>query len=189
MGPANGRRRYIITSSLTGWGHTQNDPEVSKVTLVEIDGYQVDNKSLGIYCLYSQSGRTSFRAISWCLEATRFDCKLFQSLRNLTGTSAEALSRCLSGSSVEFQNDTIIMTSILAASSLHEILHIFNTNNLSKFKFIILVQIYLRIRVLLVSWFLIDMICQRRYQNDVFMEFYARYDEDFGARSMYHRQG
>ena len=26
MGPANKRRRYDLTSSLTGWAHTQNDP-------------------------------------------------------------------------------------------------------------------------------------------------------------------
>ena len=24
--PANGRRRYIVTSSLIGWAHSQNDP-------------------------------------------------------------------------------------------------------------------------------------------------------------------
>ena len=26
MRPANGRRRYIVTSSLIGWAHIQNDP-------------------------------------------------------------------------------------------------------------------------------------------------------------------
>ena len=26
MGSANERRRYIVTSSLIGWAHTQNDP-------------------------------------------------------------------------------------------------------------------------------------------------------------------
>ena len=30
MRPANERRRYIVTSSLIGWAHTQNDPSLSK---------------------------------------------------------------------------------------------------------------------------------------------------------------
>ena len=46
--------------------------------------------------LYSLSGRTSYRKISWSIEATRFGFRLFQSLRNLTGTSAAVLPRCLS---------------------------------------------------------------------------------------------
>ena len=29
MGSANERRRYIVTSSLIGWAHTQNDPCIS----------------------------------------------------------------------------------------------------------------------------------------------------------------
>ena len=46
--------------------------------------------------LYSLSGRTSYRKISWSLEAARFGFKLFQSLWHLTGTSAAQLPRCLS---------------------------------------------------------------------------------------------
>ena len=46
--------------------------------------------------LYSLSGKTSYRKISWSLEAARFEFRLFQSLWNLTGTSAAALPRCLS---------------------------------------------------------------------------------------------
>ena len=46
--------------------------------------------------LYSLSGKTSYRKISWSLEAARFGFRLFQSLWNLTGTSAAALPRCLS---------------------------------------------------------------------------------------------
>ena len=45
--------------------------------------------------LYSLSGETSYCKISWSLEAARFEFRLFQSLWNLTGTSA-ALPRCLS---------------------------------------------------------------------------------------------
>ena len=46
--------------------------------------------------LYSLSGKTSYRKISWSLEAARFGLKLFQSLCNLAGTSAALLPRCLS---------------------------------------------------------------------------------------------
>ena len=46
--------------------------------------------------LYLLSGRTSYRKISWSLEAARFGIKLFQSLWNLAGTSAALLPRCLS---------------------------------------------------------------------------------------------
>ena len=46
--------------------------------------------------LYSLSGKTSYRKISWSLEAARFGFGLFQLLWNLTGISAAALSRCLS---------------------------------------------------------------------------------------------
>ena len=52
-----------------------------------------DKSPLG---LYSLSGKTSYRKISWSLEAARFGFKLFQSLWNLTGTSAALLPRCLS---------------------------------------------------------------------------------------------
>ena len=46
--------------------------------------------------LYSLSGKTSYRKISWSLEAARFGSKLFQSLWNWAGTSAALLLRCLS---------------------------------------------------------------------------------------------
>ena len=65
--------------------------------------------------LYSLSGKTSYRKISWSLEPARFGFKLFQSLWNLTGTSAAA------EVPVKFQSDTTIATSILAASWLNEI--------------------------------------------------------------------
>ena len=63
----------------------------------------VDNNHIkiwGLVCqkqgLYSLSGKTSYRKISWSLEAARFGIKLFQSLWNLAGTSAALLPRCLS---------------------------------------------------------------------------------------------
>ena len=46
--------------------------------------------------LYSLSGKTSYRKISWSLEAARFGFNLFQSRWNLAGTSAALLPRCLS---------------------------------------------------------------------------------------------
>ena len=46
--------------------------------------------------LYSLSGKTSYRKISWSLEAARFGFKLLQSLWNLAGTSAALLPMCLS---------------------------------------------------------------------------------------------
>ena len=46
--------------------------------------------------LYSLSGKTSHRKISWSLEAASFGFKLFQSPWNLAGTSAALLPRCLS---------------------------------------------------------------------------------------------
>ena len=47
---------------------------------------------------YSLSGWTSYRKISWSLEAAEFGFRLSQSLGNMTGTSAAALPRCLSNS-------------------------------------------------------------------------------------------
>ena len=58
------------------------------------------NQCTGLYTchqgLYSLSSKTSYRKISWSLEAARFGFRLFQSLWNLTGTSAAALPWCLS---------------------------------------------------------------------------------------------
>ena len=61
--------------------------------LLSVSYYGWDIRTLG---LYSLSGKTSYRKISWSLEAARFGFKLFQSLWNLAGTSAALLPRCLS---------------------------------------------------------------------------------------------
>ena len=45
--------------------------------------------------LYSLSGKTSYRQISWSLEAARLDVAMVVSLWNLTGTSAASLPRYL----------------------------------------------------------------------------------------------
>ena len=47
-------------------------------------------------CLYPLSGKTSYRKISWSLEAARIGFKFFQLLWHLAGTSAALLPRCLS---------------------------------------------------------------------------------------------
>ena len=71
-----------------------------------------------VHGLYSLSGETSYRKISWSLEATRFGFKLFQSLWNLTGMH---LGSSAAEMTVKFQSDTIIITSNLGALRLHEI--------------------------------------------------------------------
>ena len=48
MHPVNGRRRYIVTSSLIGWAHAQNDPcyrdcfNIIKMSVIQIKSY--DNR-------------------------------------------------------------------------------------------------------------------------------------------------
>ena len=54
--------------------------------------------------------------ISWSIVAVRFGLRLFQLLRNLRGASAVALL-------VQFQSVTVIITSYLASSRLHESYH------------------------------------------------------------------
>ena len=52
--------------------------------------YQIILHSEMTLGLCSLNGKTSYRKISWSLEAARFEFKLFQSLWNLAGTSAAA---------------------------------------------------------------------------------------------------
>ena len=59
--------------------------------------------------LYSLSGKASYRKISLSFEAARSESGLFRSLWNLTGTSAAVLPK------------TIVLTSHLVASRLHDI--------------------------------------------------------------------
>ena len=67
-----------------------------KSSNIGLENYLVRNHILFTQSLYSLSGKTSYRKISWSLEAARFGFKLFQSLWNLTGTSAALQPRCLS---------------------------------------------------------------------------------------------
>ena len=59
-----------------------------------IDGGSVAcPKSMFTQGLYSLSGKTPYRQISWIIEAARLDVAIVISLWNLTGTSAAALAR------------------------------------------------------------------------------------------------
>ena len=66
----------------------------------------LENVRLQHQGLHSLSSKTYYCKISWSLEATRFMFRLFQSLWNLTGTSAAVLP-------VKFQSDTNIIISNL----------------------------------------------------------------------------
>ena len=59
------------------------------------DVYNPQIYRIAIMGLYSLSGKTSYRQISWSLEATRLDVAMVVSLWILTGTSATALPRYL----------------------------------------------------------------------------------------------
>ena len=70
---------------------------VNTVTMEQIDGLVQErrNSIAKAQGLYSLSGKTSYRQISWSLEAARLDVAMVVSLWNLTGTSAAALPRYL----------------------------------------------------------------------------------------------
>ena len=68
----------------------------SKMPCIDGLAHNYSNSIAKILGLYSLSGKTSYRKISWSLEAAGFGFKLFQSLWNLAGTSAALLPRCLS---------------------------------------------------------------------------------------------
>ena len=57
--------------------------------------HQMSCNDLAHQGLYSPSGETPYRQISWSLEAARLDVAMVVSLWNLTGTSAAALPRYL----------------------------------------------------------------------------------------------
>ena len=62
--------------------------------------------------LYSLSDKTSYRKISWSLEAASFGFKLFLSLWNLTATSAAALKRRLSNFGAILRNLTGVSSAL-----------------------------------------------------------------------------
>ena len=95
--------------------YSELSPLITRYNITRYCTKQDNNTHQG---LYSLSGRTSYRKISWSLEAARFGFRLFLSLRNLTSNSA---GRCAAELPVKCRSDTIIVTSNLAASRLHEI--------------------------------------------------------------------
>ena len=70
---------------------------------------------INIQGLYSLSGKTSYRQISWSLEASRLDVAMVVSLWKLTGSSAAEVP-------AKFHSDWKSLDPNLAASRLHEIL-------------------------------------------------------------------
>ena len=66
---------------------------VSDRCLIDVDQVYCPRDFQG---LYSLRGRTSYRKISWSLEATRLDVIMLVSLWNLTSIAAALLPRCLS---------------------------------------------------------------------------------------------
>ena len=92
----------------------QNIENALTVSCWQIWGLIIVNFTHIPQCLYSLSGKTSYSKISWNLVAPRFGFRLFQSLWNLTGSSAAEMP-------VKFQSDTIVIAYNLAALRLCEI--------------------------------------------------------------------
>ena len=81
----------VIVSISRDWSELSS---ITKVLQLAGRGFQVItlHTTLG---LYSLSRKTSYRQISWSLEAVRLDVIMIASLWNLTGISAALLPRCL----------------------------------------------------------------------------------------------
>ena len=60
-----------------------------------INKYCLCQPAVHLQGLYSVSGKTSYRKISWSLEAARLNVTMLLSLWNLTGISVALLARCL----------------------------------------------------------------------------------------------
>ena len=60
-----------------------------------INKYCLCQPAVHLQGLYSVSGKTSYRKISWSLEAARLNVMMLLSLWNLTGISVALLARCL----------------------------------------------------------------------------------------------
>ena len=95
---------HIIQSSFTGIGALA-ELNLGLLMLLCNDVFHWLGASLELNCirasdatqgLYSLSGKTSYRQISWSLEAARLDVAIIVSFWNLTGTSAAAVPRYLS---------------------------------------------------------------------------------------------
>ena len=83
--------KYIYTSHTTLF---QTAAEISQ-DITEVREFRLHQLQAMPQGLYSLSGKTSYRQISWSLKAARLDVAMGVSLWNLTGTSAAALPRYL----------------------------------------------------------------------------------------------
>ena len=101
---------WFETPSRPLWRHCNDDP-----IFIDESSPRLRLKLQG---LYSLSGQTSYRKISWSLEAAWLDIITITSLWHFTGISAAALPRCLS----KFQSDWKSLNPNLVTSILLEIL-------------------------------------------------------------------
>ena len=75
------------------WGHLLLSYAIlPRLSLHHVNKEHSHERSPMTQGLYSLSGKTSYRQISWSIEAARLDVAMVVSLWNLTGTSAAALS-------------------------------------------------------------------------------------------------
>ena len=97
-------RNYSLLDAYLRWSHGKchSANVVSKIhgMYIPCDMHTVLFCFVLFWCghvsLYSLSGKTSCRQISWCLKAARLDVMMIVSLWNLTGISVALLPRCLS---------------------------------------------------------------------------------------------
>ena len=75
----------IIYASEAAWYATQNARITSKDTALWL---RYNTAIQWALCLYSLSGKTSYRKMSWSLEAARLDVIMIAPLWNLTGSAA-----------------------------------------------------------------------------------------------------
>ena len=92
---------FFLSQAFSPWQHSFQMDDVSPLTGRLTDDIGMSQYWYGAQShlsqgFYSLSGKTSYRQISWSLEAARLDVAMAVSLWNLTGTSAAALPRYLS---------------------------------------------------------------------------------------------
>ena len=90
MRPANERWRYIVMSSLIGWGHTQNDPCI----MVTSGNKPLSELSLTNIVTFWYPMRHCVFKIIKSLKPVRLLVKIFISLWNLVDGSAAMLLQC-----------------------------------------------------------------------------------------------
>ena len=79
------------TGVAVGLGSNSSADPSAELSAREPTSQRSTQQSMGVVGLYSLSSKTSYRKISWSLEAARFVFRLFQSLWNLTTISTAML--------------------------------------------------------------------------------------------------